>query len=175
MVWLYPMALDKASLQKHLLEDYFTRKDGESFVTRAKYFARLYRNYAAGARSCQGIAPLALNLDAAEIKLAATLAMSTPRCKNPASFTVVYSTALAAFWMLPPITFVGGPSPGAIVAAVPATLQAALLGVLASSIKRGAKNNAKLIAADWAKALDGWTRTVVVAHGPVPACSAPLV
>lgn len=166
--------LDRGKLAGLLHDRVFSIQNGTDFVQPMLQLAGCYRKYAQDARSCQSIAPLALNLAAAEVVMAGALATQLPGSRTPATFAQIIGTAGAAFWLLPPVTFVGGASPGAVVAAVPATLTAAVLRVIVASIASGDKLNARKVADLWASALHTWTKTVVAAHGPVPACSAPL-
>lgn len=134
-------------------------------------WAAAYRRYAEDARSCQARPPSTVALDAAEVKLGAAAAALYASSRALPQTARGLALALAAFWLLPPVPFLGGASPGVVTAAVPATLEAALLAVWAPPGGRQPEAARRL-----ARALHLWTTTnVVVAHGPVPACFAALV
>ncbi len=168
------MALNRSRLETELLRDVFMKRNGNNFLRPAEQFAMVYRRYASTAASCAGANPLPIALDAARAKLAAFLAAELPTSRTPASFVTTYSVGLTGFWLFPPVPFPSA-APGLVTIAFPTPLEIGLLNVIANSIQRGAKNTPALVAHDWAVALDAWTRTVVVTHGPVPACVAPLV
>jgi hypothetical protein len=170
------VALSKPKLARSLHDDVFSNAGGgSSFPERMRLLCSAYRRYAADARSCQAQAPTPALLDTAALKMAAVLASAAPLARNPQAFARAFGLAGTAFWLTPPITFLGGASPGAVIAAVPTTLEVAILGALTRAAAAGTSAKPQLVADLWSSALDAWTRTVVAAHGPVPACSAPLV
>ncbi len=168
--------LNPKKLARSLHDDVFSNAGGgSSFPDRMRLLCSAYRRYAGDARSCQAQAPTPALLDAAALRMAGVLASAAPLARNPQAFARAFGLAGAAFWLTPPITFIGGASPGAVVAAVPAALEAAVLGALAQATAAGKGMTPQLVADLWGTALDTWTRTVVAAHGPVTACSAPLI
>ncbi len=168
------MPLSAAKLEGYLARDYFTQGSPEFFKP-AQRFASAYRRYAKDARSCQGQGAAPGTLEAAELKLAAFLGAQLPQSRDPLRFCNVFATGLTTFWLLPPIAFLGG-TPGLVTVANPGTLQALLLAVCAKTTLEGLAGTltpAK-VAKVWAKALDVWTRSVVVVHGPPGACTSAL-
>jgi hypothetical protein len=168
------MSLSEGKLEGGLARDYFTQGSCE-FVEPALRFASVYARYAKDARSCQGQGPAPGTIEAAQLKLGGYLAAQLPRSRNPLQFCNIFATGLSAFWLLPPVAFLGG-TPGAVTLANPATLQASLLKVCATAALEGAAGHLTppKVARMWAQAIHAWTRTVVVLHGPPSGCTAGL-
>lgn len=165
------MSLSEGKLEGYLARDYFTQGSRE-FVEPAKRFASAYARYAKDAQSCQGQGPVAASIAAAQLKLAAWLGVQLPTSRSPLQFVNIFATGISAFWLLPPVAFLGT-TPGVVTVAVPATLQAALLGVITTATAEGkafSLTPAK-VAKLWAKALDAWTKTVLVVHAAPSACT----
>lgn len=165
--------LSKGKLAGLLHDRVFSTQNGVTFVEPMRRIAECYRSYASDARSCQAVGPVPASLAAAEATMAAGLAARLPTSRTPTDLAQIVGTAGAAFWLLPPVAFIGA-SPGLVIAAVPATLTAAILGVIANCAASGARLKPRQVADLWASALHTWTTSVVVLHGPLPTCSAPL-
>lgn len=167
------MPLNKAGLQKSL-EKHF-KAPSKNFKIPASTMAEAYFKYAKTANSCAGAINPA-SLAGKQATLAKAIEAAYTVSKDPASCMGLVSTAFAAFWMLPPVAFIG-PTPGVVTAAVPATLMASLLAVSAINAglaAAGAGQNATKVASQWATALDTWTKTILAAHTPPSACAGPL-
>ncbi len=143
-------------------------KPADAFLSGRK-FAQAYAAYAKSAQSCALVPPLGAAIDAAALKLGGLIGQAYHVSKDPVTTASLMATAFAGFWMAPPIPFPSA-APGVVTIALPATLQAALL----SNFVQG-PCNAKDAARKMAVALDTWTKSVTVTHGPVPACIAGLV
>lgn len=167
------MPLNKSGLQKAL--DKAFASPSPNFKAPASRIAAAYFNYAKSAQSCAGtVNPAGLAGKQATLTRALEAAFTTS--KDPGSSMSKASTAVAAFWMVPPVTFLG-PTPGAVTAAVPATLLAALLALTAINAglaSSGKSQSAAKVASQWATALDTWTKTVLTAHVPPSVCAGPL-
>ena len=138
-------------------------------------WAKIYRTYAAAALAGP-TAPLDASLEAAEGKLAGALSAAFKAANEAGvagvvTLTPLVVTALAAFWLQPPVAFVT-PSPpapstiaGVVTVAVPGVLPAGLAGVLAAGTAEGATTSGQAQAT--AATLDSWTRTVLVVNTPL--------
>ena len=126
-------------------------------------WADAYAAYAASAQSPMGGIPV--TLVAAKATLATALAGAFSGVV-PATTAAAMATAFVAFWLTPPVVFVGTP-PGAVTVAIPGALAAALVAAWAANTagKLSVSDSADSIAT----AIDAWTRTVIVTHPtPVP-------
>jgi hypothetical protein len=131
-------------------------------------FAAGYASYAATATSCAGASPLPASIAAAKGILGAALIQAFQTSTDPASSTAQLAAAFTAFWLAPPMAF-PSVAPG-LVTLVPPTLQPALL---AHFMKPPPSSN-EAAGRAMAKILDTWTKTIVVTHGPTPACISPI-
>lgn len=169
------MPLNPTSLQRSL-EAVFTAP-APDFAVPAARMAAAYASYAAGATSCAGGSPNPATLQGHQALLrAGWTAAYAAAGFVPAAAAQQIAAACTAFWLAPPVDFLGGPTPGAVTVAIPGTLAAALLAVMLKGAAQAATGSPvpAAAAADWARALDLWTRTVVVAHLPPSACVAPV-
>lgn len=134
--------------------------------------AEAYRSYASGARSCGSPGTPNPGSLAAAKALLATALTSAFSAGNSITCAATIASALTAFWMSPPIPFVGV-TPGVVILAPggPA-LQAALPGMWASNVSSGA--SASDAASAHANLFDIFTKSVVVAHAPPSVCSLPI-
>lgn len=168
------MPLNKSNLEKALRVAFSTPSD--NFRDPANRIAKAYTDYAKTATSCAGGSPIPASITAAGKILQKVLEATYMTSRDPVSTISKKAAAFAAFWLTPPVAFTGA-TPGAVTVAVPATLQAVLLAITASNAARAAAGSAvdaHRTAAQWAKALDLWTKTVVVVHAPPSACASPI-
>ena len=138
----------------------------------AQKWADAYATYAADARSCQARPPTGITTAKATLKtaLAASFVAGGPASSTASDM----ATAFTAFWLTPPITFLGGATPGAVTAVGgTAALQAGLLTAWAANLASNASNSDA--AQSMADLLDTFSKTVVAAHAAPSACTAPLV
>ncbi len=138
----------------------------------AAAWASAYAAYAAGARSCQSVGPASLST--AQSVLASALEATFSTSTTPATTAAQMAAAFTAFWLTPPVAFVGGTTPGVVTGvAGTAALQSGLPTMWAANVA------GNLSASDAAQAhadiLDIFTKTVLVAHSPPSACAAPVV
>jgi hypothetical protein len=158
--------LQKSDLRMSL-ESMFANPTAD-FGVAAERLATAYYKYSLQAQSCSGVinpASLAGKKELLRAQIQSTLMSAI----DLATATALLSQAFAAYWMAPPVAFIGS-SPGAVVAAAPATLAAALLVVMTSNPKRTGAEAADTMAG----VLDNWTKTVVAAHTPPTPCTGPL-
>lgn len=167
------MALNQEKLRGGLESAFSTPT---SVIDGARRLSTAYFDFALDAQSCAGaVVPAAVY--AAKAKLEPQLVSLFQTCRDPGTYTTQLSAYLAAFWLTPPIPFVG-PTPGFVTIAVPTPLQVALFSLIMGSNARtraGGSVTAAAQAQQWAQVLAGWTRTVVVAHAPPSACVGPLL
>lgn len=157
------------ALNKNVLVSEIARMRPGDPLQSGKQLAAAYRKYAGAATSCAPGLPLASALDLAALKLGVQLAGIYQTSLLVPVTASQMALAFTAFWLAPPVPFVGA-SPGIVTVAVPTTLQAALV----ANFMAGPAD--KLVSARrLAAVLHLWTKTVVVAHGPgIPVCVAPL-
>jgi hypothetical protein len=153
----------------------------DSDAEAGRRWAEIYRTYAGGA-AAGPTSPSDGSLGDAEARLAQALAAAFTTAKAPdagiATLTPLVDAAFVAFWLGPPVAFVGPPPPaaptvvGVVTVAPPGVLSSGLAGVLgaAGAMEATAAQQARSIAA----VLDGWTRTVLVLNTP-PGPTAPPV
>jgi hypothetical protein len=163
---LFFVPLNQNTLAGKLIE--FGKQPNEAFIAGRK-MAQAYAAYAGSATSCAGASPLPAAIEAAAAKLGGQLGQTFAASKDPVLTATQMAAAFAAFWLDPPIQFPSA-APGLVTTAIPATLQAALIATWAQGPSEGAAAARKL-----AKVLHKWTKTVIVAHGPTPACVSALV
>lgn len=160
------MALNKSRLESAILEA--TRSPTADVGITAKRLAKAYATYAKDAQSCQGVNPTVAQIDVAQLVLATTFEAAFRSGSNPAVTIQTMATGLSAFWLLPPVTFIGV-TPGLVTVALPATAAGFLLSTI-----NGGNSDAKQAARKLANALDSFSKTVLVVHAPPSVCSSPL-
>jgi len=134
-----------------------------SFVEAGTRWADAYAAYASAAQSPMGGAPL--GVAAAKPVLASALAAAFAGGVIPATTAAAMDAAFTAFWLTPPMTFVGVP-PGAVTAVGAGTLVAALIAAAAANLASQA--DADGAAASMAAAIHAHASTVIVTHPVVP-------
>lgn len=164
------MPLNNASL-KTAIQDMATNYPATA-AAGAAALSSAYATYAQGALSCGGGAPVPASITAAQATLTTALTAAFGNTVA-ASTAAAMASAFTAFWLTPPVAFVGAP-PGAVIAVGgTAALQAALISQWAANIASGA--SASDAAQGMADALDIFTKTVVAMHGAPITCTAPIV
>lgn len=161
--------LNKASL-KTALQSLFEAPPATKAEC-ADAWASAYKNYASGAQSCQSGSPNPAALTAAEAILSATL-LAAFNGTNASDTATAFSTAMSAFWLLPPVLF-SGVTPGlvTVVAGAPA-LQSALLALWSANVAGNV--SAADAAQGHADIFHAFSLTVVVTHAPPTTCTGPI-
>lgn len=170
---LNPASLESALLSlfrgQHVHPSEASGRFPASQLEAGQVWAKIYRNYAADATSCQTQNPTSVSLDAAELALAAALPAAFSAA-TPADCAAILATALTTFWLSPPVLFDAG---GAVTGVTgTAVLSGALITQWANNITNSV--TAEAAAAQHASLFDAFTKTVVVSHPAVP-CAAPVV
>lgn len=145
---------------------------GRSAGPNAERLAAGFAGYAATALAPGGGVPVPAVLAAKRAALARQLSGAL-RNRDPGGFVAGITRAFTAFWT--GMTFAPGP-PGAV-SLVPPTLQAALSNIHSANAalaRRGVELQPDRLAQQWAKALDAWSRTVVVTHPGAPPVVGPI-
>lgn len=172
------MALDKSKLRGKLAAHFSAPT--KDFGLAAERLATAYVEYMKDATSCLGGHPNPATLAAKKKTLVKMLTGIFATGKSAATFSAV-AVAFSNYWLLPaPVVFIGGPTPGATIAAVPASLGALFAAAGAINSARAAsriKQPADAVAEQWANALHTWTKTsVIVAHTAPPSpCTSPVL
>lgn len=141
----------------------------------ADKIATLCADYAANALA-GGTAPISASISAAKTKLAQALeaAFTAAKAAGPAGVSALglaLDTAMAAFWLAPPIAFAAPPPPappsmiGVVTVAIPAVLAPSLTALFLAGVAD--KPSATAQADSLATLLHGWTKTVMVVNTPV--------
>jgi hypothetical protein len=165
------------------LEDLFAGAGGHpaSATEAGARWAAAYRGYALKAQAA-ATAPLEASLDGAQSMLAGTLGggFAAAQAAGPGGVAALAATidaALVAFWLVPPLAFAipptGPPTMTGIVSAAP---MGVLPGALGALFLAGVAQQASAAqqAQALARALDAWTRTVMVINTPVSPPGPPL-
>ncbi len=157
------MALSLPTLKQGLVQ--VMKNPARDYVTAAQQWAQAYGSYASAAQSPLGVATPA-SIQAAQQVLQAALVPVFATSRVLPQTCAQMAQAFTAFWMTPPIVFVGTP-PGAVTV-VPGA--AALPAALASAFGVNFASRAQVdqAAQQLATALDAFTRTVIVTHLVVP-------
>lgn len=156
------MPLVKQQLASALTKALSPNQKISSAKTQAFNIAKAYSDYAQNALSPAG-GTVDPSTKAVKLRTLATALEGVFKTKKGGSAVANgMGTAFSAFWLLPPTVFIAVP-PGAVTAAIPASLIKALIG--SASKKDTVKKASEKLASN----LHTWTTTaVIVTHLPVP-------
>lgn len=163
------MSLQKQDLELDLEALMSLQPFPASATAAGEKWADIYADYAGGAQSCAGVPA---TLAAAKETLRAALGAAFASGVDPATTASMMASAFTAFWLAPPVAFVGT-SPGVVTAVGgTAVLSAGFVTTWAANV--AAQATASQAAAALATLLDVFTKTVVVTHSAPTACVATL-
>lgn len=170
------MPLSESDLEQALYVAFSSPTD--NFNVAAQRLAHAYISYGRHATSCQGASPLPAAMDAAEATLRTALSGIYATSKTLPQTIQQLATAFSLVWLLPPIPFQDGATPGLVTISTPTAfagfLTVALVGNAARAVS-GENIGARQAARAMAQALNSATKTVWVTHSPPAICSSPLV
>lgn len=139
-----------------------------SGAQKAQEFGTAYQTYALTA-TAGVLLPIYVGIEGRAMAARLTPVLGTQQ-QSPYEFARALAGGVEAFWLLPPVPFLGGVAAGSVTAFIgKAALVAAVAGILSSPTLRH-----EPVAAQLASALDVATRTVTVTFAPPPGSTVTL-
>lgn len=158
------MPLNKATLKKDIADVFKSQPDSGAIA--AQKIAMAYDTYCKNAMAAPGM-PIFTGTEAKRFE--APIAAALSAMAGPPGVAAAFTAGFMAYWMSPPVPFVGGPAAG-VVSAAPGG--AAITGILSGALAN-IKNTEDLIADIIATALDTATKTVLVTYATPPPPAGP--